>query len=152
MSASAKEAFGVNLRRARLKKGVALDKIARDTRIGIEHLEALERNDFTYWPRGIYARSWIRSYAQSVGVDPESTVDDFCRWFPNGDRRSDRVLRETSGLIGHDFEAHPELVGTEQDRRGGLPDKVTGSWVGWVTGRLSAWRRVPSRRAGQEAG
>ncbi len=149
---SAKEAFGINLRRARLQKGVALNKIARDTRIGIEHLEALERNDFTYWPQGIFARAWIRSYAEAVGVDPKATVDEFCRWFPQGDRRKERVLRQASDLIGHDFEPDGDLAGTPQDRRGARADEDRpAAWVAWLAARVVPWRRVPARGAREEA-
>ncbi len=145
---SEKDAFGFNLRRARLQRGVPLEKIARDTRIGIEHLEALEENDFTFWPHGIYARAWIRAYAEAVGLDPESTVDEFCRWFPNGDRRSERVLRQASDLLGHEFEAREDLAGTAHDRRGARREPGL-AWLAWLS-RIALWRRVPSRGASQE--
>jgi len=35
----------------------------------------------------------VRSYAKAIGVDPESTVDEFCRCFPHGDRRAALVIR-----------------------------------------------------------
>ena len=53
--------------------GTSLDELAADTRVKREHLEALENNDLSAWPRGLYARAWIRAYASSVGLDPIDT-------------------------------------------------------------------------------
>src|SRR5260221_3910182 len=84
---SAREAFGPNLRRARVQAGVSLRTIVEATNVNEALWEGLERNDFSRWPNGISARAFVREYALMIGVDPESTVDDFCRWFPQGDRR-----------------------------------------------------------------
>lgn len=122
---SPREAFGTNLRRARLKADVLLEDIARQHNIGLDYLEALEANDFRDWPTGIYARAWVKAYAESVGLDPHTTVDDFCRWFPHGDRRADRLLRETAELVGHDPDIREELLGTDRDRRLAPPPAPT---------------------------
>ena len=90
----ARDAFGPNLRRLRLQRGVSLDQIAQTTKIPGDMLEGLERNDFRYWPTGIFARAWVRQYAYAIGADPDSTVDEFCRWFPQGDRRVAGTMRE----------------------------------------------------------
>ena len=84
---SEREAFGPNLRRLRLQRGVSLKQLADSTKVAESLWAGLERNDFSRWPNGIFARAYVREYAKAIGVDPESTVDDFCRWFPNGDRR-----------------------------------------------------------------
>ena len=84
--------------------------------------KGLERNDFSRWPTGIYARSYVRDYAAAIGVDPESTVDDFCRWFPQGDRRAEREIRGQAQIVGHDNlewrDAVPPVVKADGDRRG----------------------------------
>ncbi len=139
---SSKEAFGRNLRRARLKSGLTLEAIARQTRVGIEYFEALEENDFTDWPHGIYARAWIKAYAEAVGLDARTTVNDFCRWFPNGDRRGDRLLRETAQIIGHDLDLLDDLAGSADDRRtSGQPEEPQRGMMSRLLARL-----VPSRR------
>ena len=45
-------------------------------------LEALERNEISRLPGGIFSRSFVRSYALEVGLDPEQTVRDFLVHFP----------------------------------------------------------------------
>jgi transcriptional regulator with XRE-family HTH domain len=119
---SERDAFGPSLRRIRLQRGITLDRLAVDTKVGIELWSALERNDLTRWPAGIYARSYVRAYAIHVGLDPEATVDDFCRFFPQGDRRVERVVREQAALVGHDLQWTADLVeSVEEDRRQDSP-------------------------------
>jgi cytoskeleton protein RodZ len=45
-------------------------------------LEALERSDLSRLPGGIFTRSFIRAYAQEVGLDPERTIQDFIAELP----------------------------------------------------------------------
>ena len=47
----------------------------------IASLEALERNDPSRLPGGIFARAFVRSYAAEVGLDPEATVREFVERF-----------------------------------------------------------------------
>ena len=84
---SEREAFGPDLQRIRLARGVSIEEIAQSTKVIASLWAGLERNDFSRWPTGIHARSFVRDYARAIGVDPETTVDTFCRWFPQGDRR-----------------------------------------------------------------
>jgi transcriptional regulator with XRE-family HTH domain len=124
---SERDAFGPNLRRTRIQRGISLESIAAATKIGLDLLTALEQNDFSEWPTGIYARASIRAYATEIGVDPEVVVNDFCRWFPQGDRRAERVVRDQAAIVGHDLQWRDDLVGVvvERDRRaragGGAP-------------------------------
>ena len=99
---SEREAFGPNLRRIRLQRGVSLQQLAETTKVSESLWAGLERNDFSRWPTGIYARSFVREYATAIGLDPETTVDDFCRWFPQGDRRAESVIRGQAEIVGHD--------------------------------------------------
>jgi transcriptional regulator with XRE-family HTH domain len=69
--------FGARLREARELKGFTLHEIASATKISISVLEALEQNDISRLPGGIFSRSFIRSYANAVGLDPEKAVCEF---------------------------------------------------------------------------
>jgi cytoskeletal protein RodZ len=73
-----------------------LRQIANATKISVVVLEALERNDISRLPGGIFGRGFVRSYAIEVGLDPEATIQDFIAQFPNdsvtaGHPLSDRV-------------------------------------------------------------
>ena len=75
--------FGSRMRHAREQRGVSLRQIADATKISVSQLEALERNDISRLPGGIFSRAFVRSYAAEVGVDPEQTVRDFLAQFPH---------------------------------------------------------------------
>jgi len=112
-----RDAFGPNLRRIRVQKGMSVEYIAEQTKIAADLLKGLEKNDFSRWPTGIFARAYVRQYANAIGVDPDATVDEFCRWFPQGDRRAERVVREHSEIVGHDLHWRDDLVTRDTDRR-----------------------------------
>jgi transcriptional regulator with XRE-family HTH domain len=113
-----REAFGPNLRRIRVQRGISLDQIAAATKVSQDLWSGLERNDLSRWPTGIYARAYVRAYALQLGVDAETTVDDFCRFFPQGDRRVARVVREQAAIVGHNSQWKDELTGeVQRDRR-----------------------------------
>ena len=137
---SAREAFGPNLRRIRIQRGVSLEQIAEATKVSVSLWAGLERNDLSRWPTGIYARSYVRVYAHAIGVDPEATVDEFCRWFPEGDRRSVRTIQEHAEIVGHALRWRDDVPPTvlEGDRRGS-PSKPPAAMP---SGALSAFGQV----------
>src|SRR5579863_7951347 len=69
--------FGANLRREREMRGVPLDEIAAATKISIRCLEALEAEEFSKLPGGIFTRSFIRAYAKYLGLDEEKVMGEF---------------------------------------------------------------------------
>src|SRR5947209_13558017 len=88
--------IGQMLRDARERRGISLREIANATKISVAVLEALERNDISKLPGGIFGRAFVRSYAVEVGLDPETTIQSFITHFPNdaavvGHRASDQV-------------------------------------------------------------
>ncbi len=91
---SRKDSFGLRLRAARERRGIALESIMATTKVPVAVWQAMERNDFSNWPSGLFARAYIRDYARLVGLDPEEVVEEFCRYFPNGDRHRDTLVGE----------------------------------------------------------
>ena len=114
------ETFITRLRRHRERNQISLDEVARETRIKREQLDSFERGDLSAWPRGIYARAWIRGYATVVGLDPIDTVDEFCRLFPEGDRRAGDTLRDFAAII-----ASPSTYRDEYDQIADADRRVT---------------------------
>jgi len=145
---SPRDAFGPNLRRQRLKRGVPLERIAESTKVCVALWAGLERNDLSRWPTGIYARSYLRDYARAVGADPEATVDEFCRLFPHGDRRVAPLIRDHSAIIGHPSAWQDEVPAkVVQDRRGTSPSPQTPASsppVGLLSQIVGRLRRVLS--------
>jgi cytoskeleton protein RodZ len=71
--------FGIIFKTTREAKGLTLAQIARETRISLRYLEAIENEQFHLLPGGIFSRGFVRSYADRLGLDPEKTVTEFLR-------------------------------------------------------------------------
>jgi len=69
--------LGLVLQKAREEKGISLDEIQRITKIQRRYLEAIERGHFHVLPGHFYARAFIKSYAEAVGLDPAYVLDHF---------------------------------------------------------------------------
>ena len=140
---SPQETFVTRLRRNRQRCRVSLDEIAAEIRVKPELLEALENNDLTAWPRGLYARAWIRTYAQAVGLDPSDTVDEFCRLFPQGDRRANGTIREIASIVAAPPAYQDEFHGPDRRTRppaGGAVAPASPAWHAPITqGVRNVW-------------
>ncbi len=75
--------FGTFLRTARERRGMSLQQVAATTKISARVLGALEQNDPSKLPGGIFARAFVRAYAREVGLDQEATVARFVAEFPD---------------------------------------------------------------------
>lgn len=95
-----REYFGVVLRIGRERRKVTLEQLAAETKVRPEVWAALEENDLSRFPTGLYGRNLVREYARRVDLDSEELVNEFCRLFRNGDRRADATLREYSAIVG----------------------------------------------------
>lgn len=84
--------FGASLREARERTGITLREISVRTKISRLTLEALERNDLSRLPGGVFTRAFVRSYAREIGLDPEEALTRFLRQFPEAG--GDAELRE----------------------------------------------------------
>jgi transcriptional regulator with XRE-family HTH domain len=115
---SDRDTFGPRLRAERERRGITLDTIATVTKVSADLWDGLERNDFSRWPSGIFARAFVRDYARAIGVDADEVVNEFCRLFPIGDRRASRLIQAQAELIGHSLTyTDPGSVPREGDRR-----------------------------------
>lgn len=77
------DTFGARLRRERERRQIGLADIAAKTKIKASLFEALERDDASQWPSGIFRRSFMRAYATVVGLDADATVREFLERFPD---------------------------------------------------------------------
>ncbi len=64
----ANDRVGATLRELRTSRGIALEEVARVTRIGKEYLLAIEDDRLDKLPSGAYSRGFIRQYAQFLGL------------------------------------------------------------------------------------
>ena len=62
---------GETLRRERLRRDLSLEQISRETKISARLLDAIENEQFDLLPGGVFAKSFVRQYARTLGLDDE---------------------------------------------------------------------------------
>jgi cytoskeleton protein RodZ len=70
---------GSALLRAREVRGLTLEEAARDTRLRVDQLDALEREDFDVLPGEVYVRASLRTYASYLGLDADRVASAYAR-------------------------------------------------------------------------
>ena len=154
------ELFVTRLRRQRLRARVSLEQIAETLRIKPELVAAFENNDLSEWPRGLYSRAWVRAYATAVDLDAVDTVDEFCRLFPHGDRRSGSTIQGIASIVASPSGYRDEFAHPRGRRRSDRAPESKQPWHAFLTqpGR-ALWSRLTGatpefeeRRASRRAG
>jgi hypothetical protein len=124
-----RESFGARLRQRRERQKIALITIADETKINLSLLEALERDDLSHWPVGIFRRAFVRAYAHAIGLEPDVVVREFLTVHPD-------PIEDSAGEANGD------------DRAAGAPTRLR-HLVGSALGSFSRFRteRVHARPA-----
>ena len=139
------ETFVTRLRRQRMRARVSIEQIADSLRIKPEIIAAFEANDLSEWPKGLYSRAWVRAYALAVDLDPVDTVDEFCRLFPQGDRRAGGTIQEIAAIVASPSEYRDEHAHTEGRRASDVTPETTSkpAWHAFVSQPSRAlWMRL----------
>lgn len=68
---------GERLRRARVEKGLELVDIARETRVPLRHLTAIETDAHDSLPALTYSIGFVKTFARVVGLAPEEMAAQF---------------------------------------------------------------------------
>lgn len=66
--------LGALLRKAREQRGYTLDDIQDITKIRKRYLEAIETGDYKVLPGSFYVRAFVKTYAETVGLDAEEVL------------------------------------------------------------------------------
>ena len=69
--------IGAILGAARTARGIELADIARDTRVPVRHLAAIEADAHDSLPALPYAIGFVKAFARAVGVDPDMAAARF---------------------------------------------------------------------------
>jgi cytoskeleton protein RodZ len=70
-------AGSLNLAETRVKSGRTLEQIADATKISIRFLRAIEAEEFSALPGGIFSRSYLRQYAGQIGIEPSWLLETY---------------------------------------------------------------------------
>ena len=69
--------FGKELQLEREKRGVSLETVADETKVSTRFLRALEVDDYSSLPGGVFQRGIVRSYCRSLGLDEQEWLTRF---------------------------------------------------------------------------
>src|SRR5437867_13026311 len=106
--------LGEELRHKREQRGISLAEISEATRIGTRFLKAIETDNFSILPGGIFTRSFIRAYAKHVGMNEDEAIGLYLQQVAG----SSAEQQDTPG------EASPEQAPAEQPPKRPAPSKV----------------------------
>ena len=95
------ESFGARLRQHREARQIDLVAISEQTKIKFALLEALENDDVSHWPSGIFRRAYIRAYAQFIGLDPDAMLREFLEVHPDP---GDAIVASVAGAAAAEEE------------------------------------------------
>ena len=69
--------IGESLKEARTKKSLSLDEIHAKIKIHPRVLQLLEEGKFDKLPSPLFAKSFLRSYAEFLGLNPDEVIDAY---------------------------------------------------------------------------
>jgi cytoskeleton protein RodZ len=71
--------IGATLREARMRARIDVSEIEAQTKIRAKYLRALENEEWDLLPGPTFVRSFLRTYAQALGLDDKALVDEYRR-------------------------------------------------------------------------
>ena len=124
--------LGEELKRRREEQGKSLTAISETTRIVTRFLKAIEEDNFSVLPGGIFTRSFIRAYAREVGMDgAEATALYHQQTSPQEVQESPPAISQLESAR----ESAPEAAAGRDENPISLPQTSSGfgSRVNWPT-------------------
>ena len=76
------ESIGGRLKSARERKKLSLEKVNKDTKIHAKLLNAMESDSIDEQMSPVYARNFLKTYAQYLGLNARELVDEFTEAHP----------------------------------------------------------------------
>ena len=74
--------LGTFLKEKREASGLTLDQIQQTTKIQKRYILAIEEGDYKNLPGSFYARAFIKTYAESLGLDVDELYDTYAKDLP----------------------------------------------------------------------
>jgi cytoskeleton protein RodZ len=69
--------IGDTLREARMRQGLDIADVETKTKIRAKYLRALENEDFSMLPGSTFVRTFLRTYAEVLGLDPHRLIEEY---------------------------------------------------------------------------
>lgn len=82
------------LEEARKNRGISLEEAEKATKIRLKYLDALEKEDFELLPGKVYAKGFLKNYAQYLGLDVREIVEQYDAHYANQGGQEEFVIPE----------------------------------------------------------
>src|ERR1700755_2713003 len=69
--------IGATLREARMRQRIDISEIESETKIRAKYLRALENEEWSLLPGPTFVKSFLRTYAQALGLDGKALVEQY---------------------------------------------------------------------------
>jgi cytoskeleton protein RodZ len=113
--------IGATLREARMRARIDVSEIEAQTKIRAKYLRALENEEWDLLPGPTFVRSFLRTYAQALGLDGKALVDEY------------RLIYEQPSELDHQpVMSAPHRGRTRASAPGGRPSRGYAIAVGSV--------------------
>lgn len=87
--------IGSTLREARMRARIDISEVESQTKIRAKYLRAIENEEWDLLPGPVYAKSFLRTYGDFLGLDSRMLLDEFKRRY---ERPADHELRPVAAL------------------------------------------------------
>lgn len=71
--------IGSTLREARMRERIDISEVEAQTKIRAKYLRAIENEEWDLLPGPVYAKSFLRTYSDYLGLDSRTLIDEFKR-------------------------------------------------------------------------
>jgi cytoskeleton protein RodZ len=103
--------IGATLREARMRARIDVSEIEAQTKIRAKYLRALENEEWDLLPGPTFVRSFLRTYAQALGLDDKALVDEYRRQYEQPSEL------EHQPVMSPPRSARQRAIGERRDRR-----------------------------------
>ncbi len=78
---------GKTLKQVRERMGIELQTVSKETKVNIKILEWIEEEAIEKLPVLVYLKGFLKSYAQSLGLDPQKVVEGYLRFLDESKKK-----------------------------------------------------------------
>jgi hypothetical protein len=87
--------IGSTLREARMRDRIDISEVETRTKIRAKYLRAIENEEWDLLPGPVYAKSFLRTYGDFLGLDSRMLIDEFKRQY---ERPNDHDIRPATSI------------------------------------------------------
>ena len=120
--------IGTKLKESREQQSISLDEVSRTTKIRVVQLEAIERGAYDELPGEVFAKGYVRSFADALGLDPAVIAVEY-----DEERRASGAVQPEAYQREREEAARAALEALpERHRR-----KIRRIRIGWIAGSVA---------------